>query len=135
MVLFYPDPDGIISEMKRILSKDPAAGNRYLGKQIFTLFHKSGAKEVYINDDSVSTANCVDTEERAAICDAYFSYLEPEFLALSYDNPKNSRYKKYYEYLRDNYERVLNIFRTSDFYFRAGYISGYGFYKQKKRRE
>lgn len=133
-VVAFPDNDGYIHEMKKMIRKDPAAGNRYLGKQLYTLFQKSGAKDVYISDECVSTANCIDIFEKEDICDAYFSYLEPEFLALTKDNPHNTRYKKCYEYIRDNYEHVLNLFSSNDFYFRAGYICGYAFYKQKRRR-
>lgn len=134
LIAFYPDDNGYMSEMKKMLRKDPAAGNRFLGKEIYTRLQESGAKEIYISDEVVSTANCINAEERIDICNAYFSYLEPEFLALTHDNPRNIRYKKCYEFIRDNYESVLNLFRSSNFYFRAGYICGYGFYKQRRRR-
>ena len=117
-----------------MLRKDPASGNRFLGKEIYTLLKKSGAKEVFISDESVSTANCESMDERIDICDAYFSYLEPEFLVLTNESPKNIRYKKCYEFIRDNYGSVLNLFMMNDFYFRAGYICGYGFYKQRRKR-
>lgn len=134
LMVFYPDDNYLMSEMKKMLRKDPASGNRFLGKEIYTLLKKSGAKEVFISDESVSTANCESMDERIDICDAYFSYLEPEFLVLTNESPKNIRYKKCYEFIRDNYGSVLNLFMMNDFYFRAGYICGYGFYKQRRKR-
>ena len=134
LVSFYPDNNGYVGELMKLLKKNAASGNRHLGKQLQYLFKTSGAKETYISDEVVSTANCYDDFEKEDICDAYFSYLETEFLSSSNEHPHNDKYRKCYEYVRDNYQNVLDLFRRDDFYFRAGFISGYGFYKQRRRR-
>lgn len=70
-VAYHPDENGYMYEMMKLIRKDPAAGNRHLGKQILDLFKYSGARATYISDEIVSTAN-LDDEDKEDICNAYF---------------------------------------------------------------
>ena len=66
------------------------------------------------------------------MCDNYFSYLIPELRALAEDteeNRQNSNYQKYvdaYNWLLEYYDDVESLFCSPEFYFRAGYVAGYG---------
>ena len=68
--------------------------------------------------------------------ETYFSYLRPELRALAFnsdENKNNPKYEKYveaYEWLEENYSDIESTFCSQDFYFRAGYVAGYGVFKQ-----
>ena len=132
LVVAYPDPENLIGRLVEYLSLDPGAGNRHFGKKIYNFLKKSGAEEIYMVDTAVTTANFNPKLQRK-ICDAYFSYLIPEFKVLVRDNPSNEEYIAALNWLEQRYEKdVLSLFSSDEFYFRAGYISGVAIYKDDK---
>lgn len=128
LVVAYPDEKGYIKKLIELLALDPGAGNRHFGQKIYTYLNRSGAEEIFMVDASVTTANCKVNVQRK-ICDAYFSYLLPEFRQLVKDYPENDEYIDALNWLEHNYSFVESMFESKEFYFRAGYISGYGIYK------
>lgn len=128
LLIAYPDECGLVNKAKELLSLDPGAGNRHFGKRIYTYLHKSGADEIYMTDLDVSTANFKVAMQRK-ICQAYFSYLVPEFKCLVESNPANEDYIDALNWLEQHYSELESLFESKEFYFRAGYISGFGIYK------
>lgn len=126
----YPDENGYIKKMIELLELDDGAGNRHTGKKIYTYLKKAGADRVYISDKLISTANR-KANARKRICDTYFSYLVPEMRALAADqeDEKHEEYSKALHWLETHYDAVVSLFRSSEFYFRAGYIAGYGVFE------
>ncbi len=130
----YPDEKRYIPKLKELLDLDDGAGNRHLGKKVYTYLIRSGADSVYVSDEVLSTANH-KSKFQLAICRNYFSYLVPELRTLSEDteeNRNNPNFKKYedgYRWLLNNYDDVESLFCSPEFYFRAGYVAGYGVYK------
>ena len=132
LVVAYPDPENLIPRMIKYLTLDKGAGNRHFGKKIYNFLKKSGAEEIYMIDTAVTTAN-LNAKVQRKICDAYFSYLVPEFRVLVKKNPNNEEYIAALNWLEQHYERdVLSLFSSDEFYFRAGYISGFAVYKDDK---
>ena len=127
----YPDEKGMIKKLKEFLILDDGAGKRHTGKKIYTFLKRAGADKVYISDEIISTANHKAGYQHA-MCDNYFSYLIPELRALAEDteeNRRNSNYQKYvdaYNWLLEYYDDVESLFCSPEFYFRAGYVAGYG---------
>ncbi|MCI6165927.1 MAG: toll/interleukin-1 receptor domain-containing protein [Lachnospira sp.] len=127
----YPDNQKLIDKMCNLLELDDGAGNRHIGKKIYTFLKKSGADKVYVSDEVISTANHKPAYQKK-ICDTYFSYLKPELKALAEPTDKNKEHKNYKKFveaadwLNDNYDDVESLFRSTEFYFRAGYVAGYG---------
>lgn len=118
----YPHED-IIKKMVELLDLDPGAGNRHTGKKIYTFLKQAGADKVYISDEVISTANHKAIYQEQ-MCQSYFSYLKPELRNLAKEDPDT--YREAYLWIEKNYDDVENLFCSSEFYFRAGYISGYG---------
>lgn len=126
----YPDEKELIPRLKEYLELDEGAGNRHLGKRVYTYLIRGGADKVYISDEILSTANHKTTFQ-LAISYNYFSYLLPEMKALSEDtdNPNHEKYVEAYRWLRNNYDDVESMFCSPEFYFRAGYVAGYGVFE------
>ena len=127
----YPDERNLVKKMKEILELDDGAGYRHLGKKIYTFLKRAGADRVFISDEIISTANH-KPQFQLAMYQNYFSYLIPELRALAEDtesNRKKPNYQKYVEaneWLMEYYDDVESLFCSPDFYFRAGYVAGYG---------
>ena len=127
LIIAYPDEAGLVDKALELLDLDPGAGNRIFGKRIYTCLSKSGADEIRMLDDDVTTANFKTAMQRR-ICDAYFSYLIPEFRILVNENPNNEDYYDALCWLDQHYQDLESLFGSKEFYFRSGYISGYGIY-------
>lgn len=128
LVVAYPDDKDLIGTLIKYLSLDPGAGNRHFGKKIYNFLKKSGADKIYMMDSLVTTAN-FNTKNQRRLCDAYFSYLIPEFKVLVKDNPENEEYKDALDWLDIHYEKdVISLFSSNEFYFSSGYISGFAIY-------
>lgn len=127
----YPDERGLIKKLKELLILDEGAGNRNTGKKIYTYLKRAGADKVFIADEIISTANH-KPQFQLAICHNYFSYLIPELEKVAADTEENRSHPNYrkfveaYDWLCDNYDDVESLFCSQDFYFRAGYVAGYG---------
>ena len=123
----YPDPNGYIKSLVDLLALDPGAGNRHLGKKMYTNLIRAGSDKIYISNQVVSTAN-VNFKTRRKILDAYFSYLVPEFESLVEEHPENDEYKAALDYLNKYYDEIIELFSSKDFYCRVGFIAGYGLF-------
>lgn len=124
----YPDEKEYIKRMVKYLDLDDGAGNRHTGKKIYTFLKKAGADKVFISDQVISTANHKPAYQKK-ICDTYFSYLKPEMQALAKEHPENEEYVEASHWINENYDEVERLFCSTEFYFRAGYIAGYGVFK------
>lgn len=130
----YPDDKNLVKKLKEILELDDGAGNRHTGKKIYTFLMRAGAEKVYMADKIITTANH-KPGFRLKMFQNYFSYLKPELRALSEDteenksNPNYDKYRNAYSWLNDNYDDIESMFCSLDFYFRAGYVVGYGVFR------
>lgn len=129
----YPDEKGILPKLKHYLDLDKGAGNRHLGKSVYTMLRRSGAKKVYMSDKIITSAN-YDPNFHAAMFMNYFSYLQPEFKVLcrvtDKDKPEYQEYSDALFWIDEYFDDIESMFRAPDFYFRAGYVAGYAVYKK-----
>lgn len=130
----FPDKEGYVKKLKGLLDLDRGAGNRHCGKRVLSFLKRAGADKVHMSDHVVTTANHKAKFNRT-LCDTYFSYLIPEFAYLTSkpademddrDRRYADKYKEAYEWLLEYYDDVLDLFGSDEFYFRAGYVAGYG---------
>ena len=110
-----------------LLALDPGAGNRHLGKKMYTHLIRAGADKIYLSNQIVSTAN-VNFKTRQKILDAYFSYLIPEFESLVAEHPENDEYHAGLDYLNKYYDEIIDLFSSKEFYCRIGFIAGYALF-------
>ena len=135
LIVAYPDDNRLISKAIDLLSLDPGAGNRHLGKCIYTLLNRSGADQIHMINLNVETSSFNKVGMKRKICDAYFSYLIPEFKILVEKNPNNEDYIDGLHWLEQNYTKLESLFASKEFYFRSGFIGGYGIYKDDESTE
>lgn len=136
----YPDEGKYIKRMKEYLKLDRGAGYRHCGKKVLSFLKRAGADKVVMSARVVSTANH-KAKYNEKLCETYFSYLLPELRNLSKPTEKNkedrnySKYQEAYEWLEEHYDEVKSLFRSPEFYFRAGYVAGYGIFESEEDEE
>ncbi len=128
MIIAYPDRNRVFSRILNYLIMDAGAGNRTLGRQIMRMLQEADCYKVYVSDEVVSTEQFKTMKQKARIFDAYFSYLRPELRQLAEDNKGIDEYRVAAEAFASEYADIRNTFKSSEFYFRTGYISAYGLY-------
>lgn len=130
----FPDKENYIPKLKKFLELDRGAGNRHCGKRVLAYLKRAGADRIHFSDRVLTTANH-KAKYNQKLCDTYFSYLIPEFRYLmnkpeeemdEIDKRNRNKYKEAYLWLEDNYDDIRDLFGSDEFYFRAGYVVGYG---------
>lgn len=126
LVLAYPDERKEFTRILEYLDMDDGSGNRAYGRTINRTLRFAGAKKIYISEEGVSTVAFSRPRERAEIFDAYLSYLKPELYAMAEEHPESEEYRGAAYWFESNYERIRDRFKSEEFYFKTGYIAGYG---------
>lgn len=123
----YPHED-IIKKLLELLEHNPGAGNRHTGRKVYTFLKHAGADKVYMSDEVISTANH-KSKYQELIFQTYFSYLKPELRNLTKEDPDT--FADDYRWVEKNFDNIENMFCSSEFYFRAGYVIGYGVFENE----
>jgi len=128
MVIGYPDNQNKFSHLVKLLKTDKYAGNRNLGRSIYTYLKRSGATKVKMINKILTTSG-MNVKKRRMLFDTYFSYLEPEIDDLIRQNPDNDEYLNVKNWLKENYSQIQQTTLSPDFLFVSGFMFFYGVYE------
>ncbi len=127
MVIGYPDSQNKFAHLVKLLKTDKYAGNRNMGRSVFTYLKRTGASKVKMINTLLTTAG-MSVKNRRLLFDTYFSYLEPEIDDLIKLNPDNDQYLNAKLWLKENYAQVQQSVLSPDFLFVSGFMFFYGIY-------
>ena len=128
MVIGFPDSQDKFAYLVNLLKTDKYAGNRNMGRCIYTYLKRTGATKVKMINTLLSTSG-MNVKKRRMLFDTYFSYLEPEIDDLIRENPENELYIKAKKWLTDNYSQIEQTVLSPDFFFVSGFMFFYGVYE------
>jgi len=128
MVIGYPDSQNKFAHLVKLLKTDKYAGNRNMGRSVYTYLKRTGATKVKMINTLLSTSG-MNVRKRRMLFDTYFSYLEPEIDDLIAQNPDNELYINAKNWLRENYSLVEQTVLSPDFLFVSGFMFFYGIYE------
>jgi hypothetical protein len=128
MVIGYPDSQNKFAHLVKLLKTDKYAGNRNMGRSIYTYLKRTGATKVKMINTLLTTSG-MNAKKRRMLFDTYFSYLEPEIDDLIADNPENEIYLNTKKWLIENYSQVQQTVLSPDFLFVSGFMFFYGIYE------
>lgn len=117
----YPDDENLFSRAVSICSKDDLSGYRHSGRQIYTLLHKSGYKNIRLVKSGMDTSG-MDYDEKEALFNIYFAFIKNDFNDLAKKDPDNSKYSENAKWINENYEKLENAFLEDDFFFTLGFV-------------
>lgn len=127
MVIGYPDNHDKFAHLVKLLKTDKYAGNRNMGRSVYTYLKRSGATKVKMVNKILSTAG-MNVKKRRMLFDTYFSYLEPEIDDLISLYPDNEQFLKAKRWLMENYSQIEQAVLSPDFLFVSGFMFFYGVY-------
>ena len=128
MVIAHPDAQNKFAHLLKLLKTDKYAGNRNMGRSIYTFLRRTGATKVKMINTLLTTSG-MNSRKRKMLFDTYFSYLEPEINDLIVQNPDNEQYLNAKRWLQDNYSQVQQAVMSPDFLFVSGFMFFYGVYE------
>lgn len=128
MVIGYPDSQNKFSHLVKLLKLDKYAGNRNMGRSVYTYLQRTGATKVRMINTLLTTAG-MKAQKKKMLFDTYFSYLEPEIDDLIAQNQDNEVYSNAKKWLAENYSQVQQLVMSPDFLFVSGFMFFYGVYE------
>lgn len=117
----YPDPDGTFARIIDICNKNETSGFRHSGRQVYTLLHRAGYKNIALRKQGLSVVG-MDCDERFAMFDTYFSFILEDLKIMKERYPNDKRIAKDLEWYEQNYETIEEIFQDESFYFSLGFM-------------
>ena len=121
MNMAYPDDDGIFAKAVDICNREELAGYRKSGRQVYTLLYRSGFKHIIQERFGLSVAG-MDSDERSALFDTYFSFILEDLRILREKYPDDKRIKADLEWYEDMYDDLEEKFQDDAFYFVLGFM-------------
>ncbi len=128
LVIGYPDSQNKFAHLVKLLKVDKYAGNRNMGRSVYTILKRTGASKVKMYNTLLTTAG-MNVRRRRLLFDTYFSYLEPEIDDLIKQYPENEQYQNAKRWLEENYSQIEQTVLSPDFFFVSGFMFFYGIYE------
>ena len=125
----FPDPRGDFEKAISMISDDKYAGNRHIGREVFTLLHLVGAKEIHRCPDLLTTVG-MSQKNKERTFNTWFGYEIDEFKALLEDDPDNLLYKNNLQWYEDHLENMEKEFLRDDFFFSNGFNYYYAIFEK-----
>ena len=117
----YPDPDGSFARIIDICNKNETSGFRHSGRQIYTLLHRAGYRNIALRKQGLSVVG-MDCDERFAMFDTYFSFILEDLKIMKERYPNDKRIARDLEWYEKNYETFEENFQDESFYFSLGFM-------------
>ena len=126
-VCAFPDPQGLFEKAISMISDDKYAGNRRIGREIYTLMKMVGAKEIHRCPDLLTTAE-MSHRNKERTFHAWFGYQIAEFTALLEEEPDNLLYKADLQWYQAHLPEMEKSFLSDDFFFSCGFVYYYAIF-------
>lgn len=126
----YPDTNGIFDKAISIIQDDKYAGNRQIGREVYTLLKMVGAKEIHRCPKLLTTAE-MSHRNKERTFHAWFGYQISEFKALLDEDPDNPLYKTDLEWFETHYDELEKAFLRDDFFFSCGVVYYYAVFEKE----
>lgn len=129
LITAFPDPRGDFEKAISMISDDKYAGNRRIGREVYTLLHLVGAKEIYRCPELLTTVG-MSQRNKERTFNAWFGYEIAEFKALLEEEPDNLLYKNNLQWYEDHLENMEKEFLRDDFFFSNGFNIYYAIFSE-----
>lgn len=107
------DEKNLLGDFLGMLAKDPLAGSRDTGSRLETIVKECGYRNVRIWHDRMS-APAGDIKMKKDIFEVYFTYLSEDVKMLCAENPQNTEYLTWSDWLKENFEQLRKLVLSGD---------------------
>ena len=117
----YPDEDMKFERSFNMIAKCDTTGYRYSGRELFTLLHRSGYRDIVYERMSINSAT-MDYTEKEAFFDTIFLFLRNSVNVTAANNPSNMEIQTEKEWLDENFETLEEQFLATDTFVNFGFL-------------
>lgn len=125
----YPDTHGDFAKAISTINDDKYAGNRHIGREVFTLLKMLGANEIHRCPNLLTTVD-MSQRNKERLFNAWFGYEIDEFKSLIEEEPDNLLYKSDLKWFEDHLPDMEREFLRDDFFFSAGFVYYYATFSE-----
>ena len=117
----YPDEDMKFERAFNMIAKCDTTGYRYSGRELFTLLHRSGYRDIVYEKMSINSAS-MEYSEKEAFFDTIFMFLKNSVNVTASNNPENLEIQTEKEWLDENFETLEESFLATDTFVNFGFL-------------
>ena len=119
--IVYPDEKMEFERAFNMIAKCDTTGYRYSGRELFTLLHRSGFRDIVYERMGLNSAS-MDYTEKEALFDTIFHFLKNSINVTAQNNPQNQEIQVEKEWLDENIETLEEQFLASDTFVNFGFL-------------
>ena len=117
----YPDPDGVFEHAFTLCAKDPMAGYRNSGRQVYHILHKAGYRDIKLLKSGLDTTS-MGYDEKEALFHTYFSFIKSDYDIFRDRDPDNAAMVESAGWFDKHYGEMEDAFLEDSFFFSLGFM-------------
>ena len=117
----YPDENMHFERAFNMLAKCDTTGYRYSGRELFTVLHRAGYRDIKYEKLGINSAS-MDYSEKEAFFDTIFLFLKNSMRVTALNNPTNNEIQVENDWLTEHFDELEEKFLAADFIANLGFI-------------
>ena len=117
----HPDEKLMFERSFNMIAKCDTTGYRYSGRELFTLLHRSGYKDIVYEKMGINSAT-MDYSEKEALFDTIFHFLRNGIKVTAQNSPYNQEIQIEKEWLDEHFDELEEQFLASDSLVNFGFL-------------
>ncbi|MBQ8689414.1 MAG: methyltransferase domain-containing protein [Clostridia bacterium] len=117
----HPDEKLMFERSFNMIAKCDTTGYRYSGRELFTLLHRAGYRDIVYEKMGINSAT-MDYSEKEALFDTIFIFLKNSINVTAKNNPYNQEIQVEKEWLDEHFEDLEEQFLSSDSFVNFGFL-------------
>ena len=117
----HPDEHMMFERAFNMIAKCDTTGYRYSGRELFTLLHRSGYRDICYDRLGINSA-AMDYSEKEALFDTIFIFLKNSIGVTARNNPHDQEIQVEKEWLDEHFRDLEEQFLASDSFVNFGFL-------------
>ena len=117
----HPDENMMFERSFNMIAKCDTTGYRHSGRELFTLLHRSGYRDIVYDRMGINSAT-MDYSEKEAFFDTIFLFLKNSIGVTARNNPNDQEIQVENEWLNEHFRELEEKFLASDSFVNFGFL-------------
>ncbi len=119
--LAHPDENMMFERAFNMIAKCGTTGYRHSGRELFTLLHRSGYRNISMERMGLNSSS-MDYGEKEALFDTIFHFLKNSVNVTAANEPYNQEIQTEKEWLDEHFSELEENFLSADFFVNFGFV-------------
>ena len=117
----YPDPQGMFDKAIQLCFKTEYSGFRHSGRAINKFLSDTELNNIKLHKIGLSSIG-MSRKEKDEFFDIYFWFVLDDLQKMSEENPNDKILALDYKWMKNNYAKMKNQFKSRGFFFNLGFV-------------